>query len=130
LEPGSEASKKAAKKREVGTDAGPARKRVKVSGWNVMAPKAPVAPRGSGSASSKMALAKSAPKASGLPRPSVPLKNSASPKAGAPPKFVGPMKATLSKSTVAVATSKAGVLRISTGTKRLSADSLVAQKGK
>jgi hypothetical protein len=138
LEPGSEASKKAANKRKVDTGAGPTRKRVKVSSWKAMAPKARQAPRGSGTTLSKMALAKDAPaphaksvlKASGLPRASVPPKSSVSPKASAPPNVGAPMKAIVSKSMVAVATSKARVHRISTRTKGPSADSLPARKGK
>jgi hypothetical protein len=61
LELGSEVSKEAAKKRKNDASAGPAGKHAKVSGQMAMALKASAAPRGSGAASLKMALAKTAP---------------------------------------------------------------------
>jgi hypothetical protein len=92
---------------------------VKVSGRKAIAPKTPVAPKGTGVASLKTALVKAAPShTKSVPRASV------------PPKVGTPVKAAVSKSAVTVTTSKAGVLRISTGTKRLSAASSQVPKGK
>jgi hypothetical protein len=105
LELGSKASKEAERKRKNDAGVGPAAKRVKVSGLKAMALKTPVAPKRTGTASSKAgpSHAKSAPKASATPRASVP------PRAGAPP------KTTMQKSAGAPAASKAVVLKISSG---------------
>jgi hypothetical protein len=132
LELGSEASKEVAKKRKDDGGVVLAGKRAKVSGPKAMAPKASMALRGSGIVSSELALSKAAHarhtksvlKASTLPRASVP------PKAGAPLRVEAAVKGAVSKSMATVATSKAEVLRISTRTKRPSADSLQALKGK
>jgi hypothetical protein len=138
LEPGSKASKEAAKKKKDDVGAGLAGKHAKVSGRKVMAPKAFAALRGSGTVLSEVALkkaaptppAKSAPKASALSRGSAPSKASALPKDGAPLRLEAAMKATVLKSALMVATSKAGVLWISTRMKSPSVDSLQAPKGK
>jgi hypothetical protein len=126
LEPGTEANKESAKKRKDDAGAGPADKHTKVSGWKVMAPRAFVLPSGSGAPSSKMALTKAilAPHTKYAPKASAP------PRANAPPKVGAPTKTVVSKSVVAVAMSKAGVLRISTRMKRPSSDSMWAPKGK
>jgi hypothetical protein len=132
LELGSEASKEVSKKRKDDGGVVLAGKRAKVSSPKAMAPKASMALRGSGIVSSELALSKAAHahhtkfvlKASTLPRASVP------PKAGAPLRVEAAAKDAVSKSMATVATSKAEVLRISTRTKRPSADSLQALKGK
>jgi hypothetical protein len=132
LEPGSEASKEAAKKRKDDADAKPTGKCTKVSSRKVMALKAPAVPRGLSIALSKMALVKATPTphAKFAPKASALLRASVSSKAGAPSKVGAPTKAVVLKSTATVATLKDGVLRISIGMKRSSADSLQASKGK
>jgi hypothetical protein len=102
LEPGSETSKKAEKKRKNDTSAGPMRKWAMVSGKKAAAPKLPVEPNGVGAASSKTS--------------STHTKTAL--KAGAPPRAGVPLKATVPKTVVTQAAPKAGVLRISTGVKR------------
>jgi hypothetical protein len=86
-----------------------------------------VASKGAIAASSSVDVAKAAPAKSLLRASAAPMV-SVSPKAGAPSKTI------VSKATVTVAAPKtapkASVLKISTGTKRPSADSLQAAKGR
>jgi hypothetical protein len=111
LVPGSQASKEATEKRKNDSSVGPARKHVKLSSRKAMAPKVPTAPKGTGAASSKTALAKAAHKKS-------------MPKAGAPQKTI------VLENTVAVPMPKVGVIRINTGMKRQSAASSQVLKEK
>jgi hypothetical protein len=123
LVPGSEASKEAVKQRKNDSGAGLAGKRMKVSGRKAMVLNAPAAPKVTGAALSKVALAKAANTKS-VPKSSVALGSSVPLKAGASSKTI------ISKTEATVIAPKVGVLRISTRTKRPSAASSQAPKGK
>jgi hypothetical protein len=139
LEPGSDASKEAVRKRRNDASTRPAGKRVKVSGRKAIASKASAAPRGTGAASSKAAPgapkstratsskaapSKVAPSKGALMKAGAALKASASQKAGAP------VKATVQKSTAIPSVTKAGVLKIGTGLERPRAEPAQAPKRK
>jgi hypothetical protein len=125
LEPGSEASKNAARKRRNDAGAGPAGKCAKVSGRKAMATKAPKTPKGMGASSSKAAPSKSAPShTKSVPTAGATVRASVLPNVGAPAKAIVP------KITVMPVVPKAGLLRISTGLKGPSAEPSQVPKGK
>jgi hypothetical protein len=100
-------------------------KYVKVCGQKTMALRAPMAPMGTGAASSKAAPSKVAPSHTKfVPKAGATLRASVPPKAGAT------VKATMPKSAATPAVPKAGVLKISIGLKRPSAELSQVLKGK
>jgi hypothetical protein len=129
LEPKSEASKETALKHESDAGAGPTEKRAKVSGRKTVPSKELVVPIGVGAASSKAAPTKAATSTK-LTHAKSTLKASVASGAGTLPKVGAPSGATVSKITATVTASRAGVLKISTGTKRPATASSPTAKGK
>jgi hypothetical protein len=116
LEPGSEACEEAAKRRKNDAGTRPSVKHAKMSSWKTMHVKASVAPKGMGAESSKTVLARAPPDTHASRGTSVPQKASMS-------KVATTVAAT-------VTSSRADVLRISTGVKRPAAALPPRAKGK
>jgi hypothetical protein len=108
LEPSSEASKEAVKKRKNDAGTRPAGKRANMPIRKTVVSKALAAPKNMGAALLKIASAhtRAAPMTGAPPR------------AGALPKASAPPKATVTKTAATPAAPKAGVLRVSIGVKR------------